>query len=152
MCVFPLFDSIQLHKSYCLLHYPVLFYFMLCFPTPSYHTLSSTPLLRMTPLYPFLCLHPPLPTLSASNSTEILKEIPVDLVQKDDILKVLPGARIPTDGYILTGSAFIDESMITGESLPTLHVQGDAVFGSTVNQQSTIYIKATAVGSEVCSG
>ena len=83
------------------------------------------------------------------NTTEILKEISVDLVQKNDILKVLPGARIPTDGYILTGSAFIDESMITGESLPTLHVQGDAVFGSTVNQQSTIYIKATAVGTEV---
>ena len=86
---------------------------------------------------------------NAGNTTEILKEIPVDLVQKNDILKVLPGARIPTDGYILTGSAFIDESMITGESLPTLHIQGDAVFGSTVNQQSTIYIKATAVGTEV---
>lgn len=80
---------------------------------------------------------------------EVLKEILVDLVQKGDVLKILPGARIPTDGFILAGTAFIDESMITGESVPTLHVQGDAVFGSTVNQQSTIYVNATAIGSEV---
>jgi P-type E1-E2 ATPase len=73
----------------------------------------------------------------------------VDLVQKGDVLKVLPGARIPTDGFILAGTAFIDESMITGESVPTLHGPGDAVFGSTVNQQSIIYVKATAIGSEV---
>ena len=80
---------------------------------------------------------------------EVTKEILVDLVQKGDVLKVLPGARIPTDGFILAGTAFIDESMITGESVPTLHSPGDAVFGSTVNQQSIIYVKATAIGSEV---
>ena len=105
-------------------------------------------------LHFFNSQHPPLPLLYLSSTVgvpcaEVTKEILVDLVQKGDVLKVLPGARIPTDGFILAGTAFIDESMITGESVPTLHSPGDAVFGSTVNQQSIIYVKATAIGSEV---
>lgn len=52
----------------------------------------------------------------SERTVEELREIPVDLVQKGDVLKILPGARIPTDGYIIAGTAYIDESMITGES------------------------------------
>ena len=80
--------------------------------------------------------------------SERLKEISVELVQKGDVLKVLPGSRIPTDGCIVAGSSYIDESMITGESVPVLKRKGDIVFGSTVNQLSPLYIKATAVGSD----
>ena len=79
---------------------------------------------------------------------ERLKEISVDLVQKGDVLKVLPGSRIPTDGCIVAGSSYIDESMMSGESVPVLKRKGDIVFGSTVNQLSPLFIKATAVGSD----
>ena len=52
----------------------------------------------------------------AEQKGEVLREIAVDLVQKGDVLKILPGARIPTDGNIIAGTAYIDESMITGTS------------------------------------
>jgi P-type Cu+ transporter len=86
--------------------------------------------------------------LELGKGAERLKEISLDLVQKGDVLKVLPGARIPTDGTIIAGSTYIDESMITGESVPVFRGKGDIVFGSTVNQISPIYICATAIGSE----
>jgi P-type Cu+ transporter len=76
------------------------------------------------------------------------KEIPIDLIQKNDILKVYPGEKIPTDGLIIHGSSAIDESMITGESLPVNKIIGDEVIGATMNQQGVLHVKATKVGSE----
>ncbi len=81
-------------------------------------------------------------------SNEILTEIDVDLVQKGDILKVLPGAQIPTDGFIVHGDTHVDESMITGESLPVRRVQGDMLYGSTINQNSAIYVAVSSVGKD----
>ncbi len=76
------------------------------------------------------------------------KVIDVGLVQPGDLLKVLPGSKIPTDGLIAYGSTTVDESMITGESMPIEKQTGDSVYGSTINQQGTIHVRATRVTSE----
>ena len=75
-------------------------------------------------------------------------EIPLEQVVVGDLLIVKPGAKIPVDGIILEGKSSIDESMITGESIPTDKKEGDEVIGGTVNKQGTFKFKATKVGSE----
>ncbi len=75
-------------------------------------------------------------------------EIPIDQVQVDDMVIVKPGQKIPVDGVIISGSTSIDESMITGESLPVDKVMGDIVIGATMNKQGFLQIKATKVGSD----
>ncbi|MCI0544412.1 MAG: heavy metal translocating P-type ATPase [Actinobacteria bacterium] len=75
-------------------------------------------------------------------------EIPVEDVVSGDLLVVRPGEKIPVDGEVLEGMSSVDESMLTGESVPVDHVPGDRVFGATVNQQGRLVIKATRVGAE----
>jgi Cu+-exporting ATPase len=75
-------------------------------------------------------------------------DIPVDQVVKDDIVVVRPGEKIPVDGVILRGMSSIDESMITGESLPVEKNAGDNVIGSTINKTGSFEFKATRIGSE----
>lgn len=70
------------------------------------------------------------------------------LIEIDDVLKVLPGDRIPTDGMIVRGKSAIDESMLTGEPLPVDKTEGDEVIGGTVNQNGMIWMKATRVGKD----
>ena len=73
-------------------------------------------------------------------------EVPVDEVQVGDILLVRPGSTIPVDGRIVDGRSAIDESMITGESLPVNKAIGDEVIGSTINKTGAFKMKTTAVG------
>ncbi len=75
-------------------------------------------------------------------------DIPVDQVIKDDVVVVRPGEKIPVDGVILRGMSSIDESMITGESLPVEKNAGDNVIGSTINKTGSFEFKATRIGSE----
>ncbi|PKK81767.1 MAG: heavy metal translocating P-type ATPase, partial [Thermoplasmata archaeon HGW-Thermoplasmata-2] len=75
-------------------------------------------------------------------------EVPVDELQAGDIMAVRPGEKIPTDGVILGGSAAIDESMITGESIPVEKGAGAAVIGSTINTNGFLKVRATKVGAE----
>ncbi|CAG8507275.1 305_t:CDS:2 [Gigaspora margarita] len=76
------------------------------------------------------------------------REIGLELVQIGDILKVNAGARIPCDGKIFRGTASLDESMLTGESIPVTKHEGDDVIAATINLSSSIWIKATRVGSD----
>lgn len=76
------------------------------------------------------------------------REIPIELVQRGDKLRVLPGANIPTDGVVKSGSSSTDESMLTGESMPVTKGPGDYVFGSTINQQGTLIIESSCIGGE----
>ncbi len=68
-------------------------------------------------------------------------------VRRGDHVVVLPGEKIPTDGKIVIGQSSIDESMLTGESMPVDHQIGDCVFGATLNQQGRLEIEVTQIGS-----
>lgn len=75
-------------------------------------------------------------------------DIPIDQVQINDVIRVRPGEKIPVDGEILEGESSIDESMITGESIPVDKAKGDTVVGATMNKSGTFTYKATKVGSD----
>ncbi|MFH0821008.1 MAG: cation-translocating P-type ATPase, partial [Candidatus Peregrinibacteria bacterium] len=77
-----------------------------------------------------------------------VEDIPVDQVQLGDKLLVKPGEKIPVDGVILEGTATIDESMVTGESIPVDKVTGDKVIGATINGNTAFTMQAQHVGSE----
>ncbi|MDD3341068.1 MAG: heavy metal translocating P-type ATPase [Bacilli bacterium] len=80
------------------------------------------------------------------NGTE--KEIPIEDVLVGDILLVKPGTKIPVDGLIIEGNTSIDESMLTGESMPVDKKKGDRVFAASLNTTGMIQFKATKVGNE----
>lgn len=63
-------------------------------------------------------------------------------------MKVYPGSRLPTDGVVVCGTSFVDESMITGESMPASKLVGSSVIGCTINQHGLLYVRATSVGSD----
>jgi cation-transporting ATPase V/Cu+-exporting ATPase len=73
--------------------------------------------------------------------------IPIESVVPGDLMVVLPGEKIPTDGLIEEGASSLDESMLTGESLPVDKRSGDEVYGATVNQEGRLVVRATAVGA-----
>ncbi|GGD50569.1 heavy metal translocating P-type ATPase [Paenibacillus nasutitermitis] len=74
--------------------------------------------------------------------------IPVDEVIKGDNVLVRPGDKVPVDGEVLEGISSVDESMLTGESIPVEKKAGDAVIGATINKNGMLRIKATKVGKE----
>ncbi len=76
------------------------------------------------------------------------RDIPIDALHRGALVLVRPGEQIPTDGRVVKGRSTVDESMLTGESLPIEKKEGDAVFGGTVNQNGSISFQATAVGAE----
>ena len=78
---------------------------------------------------------------------EIL-EVPVDKVRPGQTVLVRPGENIPVDGVVISGYSSIDESMLTGESIPVDKTEGSEVFGATTNQEGLLSIRATGVGSD----
>ncbi len=80
--------------------------------------------------------------------TEEEKDIPLDQVRPGDRLRVRPGEKIPVDGVILDGHSSIDESMITGESIPVAKSAGDKVIGATINGSGSFIMRAERVGRE----
>ncbi len=75
-------------------------------------------------------------------------KVPLDQVKPGDIIRVKPGEKVPVDGVIVDGSTTINESMVTGESMPVTKKKGDEVVGSTINTNGTFTFKATKVGSD----
>ena len=94
--------------------------------------------------------------LSPQQGRKIIKEnekttekiVPIEEIYKDDILRVLPGEMIPVDGKIIFGNSSVDQSIMTGESLPIDKTIGDEVFCGTVNCDGSIDIIATKIGED----
>ena len=76
------------------------------------------------------------------------EEVPLEDVTVGDRMKVRPGERIPTDGVVVDGQSAVDESMVTGESVPVEKGEGDEVVGSTINENGALVVEATKVGSD----
>jgi len=76
------------------------------------------------------------------------KDIPIDAVKPGDRLRVRPGEKIPVDGAVVEGSSTVDESMITGESVPAKKTIGSSVIGATVNGTGSFLMRADRVGAE----
>ncbi|PIN23727.1 Cation transport ATPase [Handroanthus impetiginosus] len=88
--------------------------------------------------------------LTTDREGNVLKEEEIDslLIQKNDVMKIVPGAKVPCDGIVVWGQSHVNESMITGESKPVAKVKGDVVIGGTLNANGVLHVKATKVGSE----
>ena len=76
------------------------------------------------------------------------EEIPVEQVQEGDLLVIRPGERVPVDGVVIKGASSVDESAITGESIPVDKSMGSEVIGATINQSGLLAVKATKVGQD----
>ena len=72
--------------------------------------------------------------------------VPLEEVEVGDLMRVRPGEKIPTDGSVLQGASGVDESMLTGESLPVEKAPGDEVLGATLNPSATLLVQATRIG------
>src|SRR5919112_4693697 len=76
------------------------------------------------------------------------EEVPIEQVQEGEVIVIRPGESIPTDGIIIEGSSSIDESAVTGESIPVDKKKGDEVIGATINKSGLLKVKATKVGQD----
>ncbi|KAL6976685.1 Copper-transporting ATPase hma4 [Sarracenia purpurea var. burkii] len=88
--------------------------------------------------------------LTLDDKGNVISEIEIctQLLQRNDIIKIVPGAKVPVDGVVINGQSHVNESMITGEAKPTAKRPGDKVIGGTVNENGCILVKATHVGPE----
>ena len=75
-------------------------------------------------------------------------DLPLESIHRDDLILVRPGERIPTDGVLVSGKSSVDESMLTGESLPVEKVASDRVMGGTLNQTGSFQYHATSLGAD----
>jgi P-type Cu+ transporter len=75
-------------------------------------------------------------------------DIPVEQVAVGDIVRIRPGEKIPVDGVVASGTTTVDESMLTGESLPVDKAEGDQLIGATINTTGTVLMRTTAVGDD----
>ena len=75
-------------------------------------------------------------------------EIPIEQIEEGDLMVIRPGERIPTDGIVIEGNSSLDESAITGESIPVDKIKGDEVIGATINKNGLLKVKATKVGQD----
>ena len=108
--------------------------------------LESKAKLRTTDAIKKLVNLQPKTALIRRNGVEV--DVPVGEVLHNEVFIVRPGEKIPVDGMILKGTSSVDESMVTGESMPLEKIPGKAVVGGTINKEGSLEVRATAVGKE----
>ncbi|KAG5566259.1 hypothetical protein RHGRI_002008 [Rhododendron griersonianum] len=106
---------------------------------------TSDALAKLTDLAPeTACLL----TLDGDGNVISETEISTQLLQRNDVIKIVPGAKVPVDGVVINGQSHVNESMITGEARPIAKRPGDKVIGGTMNENGCLLVKATHVGPE----
>ena len=87
-------------------------------------------------------------TVTIENDKGGEQEISIDAIVPGQIVIVKPGSRIAVDGQVVSGSSYVDESMLSGEPVPVLKTEGDSVFAGTINQKGSFRFKALKVGKD----
>ncbi len=88
------------------------------------------------------------PKLATALRDGVEVEVPLEQVQVDDILVVRPGEKVPVDGIVVRGYSSVDQSLVTGESIPVEKREGDEVIGASINKTGLLRVRATKVGSD----
>ncbi|KAF9688712.1 hypothetical protein SADUNF_Sadunf01G0016600 [Salix dunnii] len=87
-------------------------------------------------------------TLDSDGNVVAEMDISTELIQRNDVIKIVPGEKVPVDGIVIDGQSHVNESMITGEARPIAKRPGDKVIGGTINENGCVLVRATHVGSE----
>ncbi len=130
--------------------FPIADFFAVSVFITTYHLLSGYVSLRVRTrssqaVRKLLSLAPPT-ALLVSNGRE--EEVPIEQVRPGDLVRVRPGQSIPVDGEVVEGLSGVNESLVTGESIPQEKKPGDQVIGGSVNQTGTLLVRVTKVGEE----
>ncbi|GAA5006368.1 heavy metal translocating P-type ATPase [Acinetobacter puyangensis] len=88
------------------------------------------------------------PKIAHRKNGDHFEDVEITSLQSNDIIMIKPGEKIPTDGTVIDGSSYVDESMMTGEPIAVAKTMHDQVIGGTVNQQGSLTVKTTAVGEQ----
>ncbi|MFC4354859.1 heavy metal translocating P-type ATPase [Chryseomicrobium palamuruense] len=88
------------------------------------------------------------PTVATIERDGVIQEVSIQDVQQEDVVIIRPGEQIPVDGIVISGQSSINESMLTGESLPVEKATGDFVYAATINEHGSLRMKATGIGKQ----
>ena len=136
--------------SYLLADWPLVDFFAVAVFVTTYHLLSGyVSLLVRTrasqAVRKLLALVPPTARVVRDGREQ---EVPIEEVRPSDLVRVRPGESIPVDGEVVEGASGVDESLVTGESIPEEKTAGDEVIGGSINQTGTLLVRVTRVGTE----
>jgi heavy metal translocating P-type ATPase len=130
--------------------FPIAEFFGVAVFVTSYHILSGYTSLRVRTrasqaVRRLLSLQPPVARVIRDGREE---EVPIEEVRKGDVVRVRPGEHVPVDGEVVEGESSVDESIVTGESLPVEKQPGEEVIGGSVNLNGSLMVRVTRVGEE----